>query len=141
MRIVSVRTWTGDLREEASVVPRPGPTDEVLLVKVNAADPHLVWELRTSTETVGYLQALDGDTLWISHIGVDPRYRRQGHATRLLLAALAYAPDVPVALAAAPFPSWKEPGLTHDSLYAWYTRHGFRLDPRPEDPYYMLLQR
>ncbi|MGW3387309.1 GNAT family N-acetyltransferase [Streptomyces cinereoruber] len=115
--------------------------DEVRLTRVDADPPHLVWELCTSTETVGYLQALDGDTLWISHIGVDPRYRRQGHATRLLLAALTYAPDVPIALAAAPFPSWKEPGLAHDNLRAWYARHGFRPAPRPEDPYYMLLQR
>ncbi len=33
-----------------------------------------------------------------------PLGRSMGHATRLLLAPLAYAPDVPVALAAAPSP-------------------------------------
>ncbi|MGX5185743.1 GNAT family N-acetyltransferase [Streptomyces avermitilis] len=97
--------------------------DGVRLVHVSAEAPRLVWELHTRTERVGYLDALDSESLWISHIGVDPRYRHCGYATRLLRAVLAHAADLPVGLVAAPFPSWREPGLSHDHLRAWYTRH------------------
>lgn len=114
--------------------------DGVRVVRVSADAPRLVWELYTQVERVGYLDALDGDLLWVSHIGVDPRYRRRGHATRLLRAALEHAALLPVGvgLAAAPFPSWREPGLSHEQLRTWYTRHGFRLDPGPQDPYRMV---
>ncbi|MFI8351276.1 GNAT family N-acetyltransferase [Streptomyces sp. NPDC085596] len=111
---------------------------DVRLIRVHADAPRLVWELHTPSGQVGYLDALDIDPLWISHIGVDPRYRRCGHATRLLHAVLAHAPSLPIGLAAAPFPSWQEPGLSHDDLCAWYMRHGFRPDPGPEDPYRMI---
>ncbi|WP_146075809.1 GNAT family N-acetyltransferase [Streptomyces sp. Ru62] len=112
--------------------------DRVCLVRVSADAPRLVWELRTQTERVAYLDALDGDLLWVSHIGVDPRYRRLGHATRLLHAVLAHAPGTPVGLAAAPFPSWREPGPLHDDLRTWYTRHGFHPEPSSLDPYRMI---
>ncbi|MGW2465144.1 GNAT family N-acetyltransferase [Streptomyces sp. NPDC001761] len=112
--------------------------DRVRLVRVSADAPRLVWELHTQTERVAYLDARDGDLLWVSHIGVDPRYRRLGHATRLLHAVLAHAPATPVGLTAAPFPSWRQPGLLHDDLRTWYTT---RLSPRaqpagslPHDP-------
>ncbi|MHA4816082.1 GNAT family N-acetyltransferase [Streptomyces aculeolatus] len=112
--------------------------DCVRLVRVSTDAPCLIWELHTRTERVGYLDARDGDLLQVSHIGVNPRYRGRGHATRLLRAVLVHARALPVAVVAAPFPSWREPGLLHEELRAWYTRHGFHPDPGPQDPYRMV---
>ncbi|MET8772943.1 MULTISPECIES: GNAT family N-acetyltransferase [unclassified Streptomyces] len=112
--------------------------DGIRLVRADADLPRLVWELRTREAVVGYLEALDGDSVWVCHIGVDPQYRGRGYATRLLQAVLAFRADAPIGLAAAPFPSWREPGLTHDGLRAWYVRHGFHPEPRREDPYRMI---
>jgi GNAT superfamily N-acetyltransferase len=112
--------------------------DGVRLIRIRADAPRLVWEVHTRTEQVAYLDALDSDVLWISHIGVEPRYRRLGHATRLLHAALEHARGGPVALTAAPFPSWREQGLLHEDLRTWYARHGFHPAPSPQDPYRMI---
>ncbi|MFH0246420.1 GNAT family N-acetyltransferase [Streptomyces sp. HK10] len=112
--------------------------DGVRLVRVDTDAPRLVWELRTETEMAGYLDALDGESVWICHIGIDPRYRGRGHATRLLRAILTNCPFKPVGLVAAPFPAWREAGLAHDDLRAWYVRHGFRPAPILEDPYRMI---
>ncbi|MGW8992791.1 GNAT family N-acetyltransferase [Streptomyces zhihengii] len=115
-----------------------GVDGEVQLVRVDADVPRLVWELHTPLERVGFLDALDRGAVWVTHIGVDPRYRGRGHATRLLSALLTHAGGLPVGLAAAPFPSWRQRGLQHDALRAWYARHGFHPDPVPGDPYRML---
>ncbi|MEU5256688.1 GNAT family N-acetyltransferase [Streptomyces longwoodensis] len=112
--------------------------DGVRLIRVRADAPRLVWEVHTRTERVAYLDAVDGDLLWVSHIGVEPRFRRLGHATRLLHAVLAHARSGPVALTAAPFPSWREQGLLHEDLRTWYARHGFHPAPTPQDPYRMI---
>ncbi|MFF8932417.1 GNAT family N-acetyltransferase [Streptomyces longwoodensis] len=94
--------------------------------------------MHTRTELIAYLDAVDGDVLWVSHIGVEPRYRRLGHATRLLHAVLTHARCGPVALTAAPFPSWREQGLQHEDLRTWYARHGFAPAPSRQDPYRMI---
>ncbi|MEU5116662.1 GNAT family N-acetyltransferase [Streptomyces longwoodensis] len=94
--------------------------------------------MHTRTERVAYLDAVDGDVLWVNHIGVEPRFRRHGLATRLLHAVLAHARCGPVGLTAAPFPSWREQGLLHEDLRAWYARHGFDPVPSRQDPYRMI---
>jgi GNAT superfamily N-acetyltransferase len=115
-----------------------GASGKVHLLRIPRPYPRLTWELRTPAETVGYLEALDGETVWISHIGVSPQYRGTGYATRLLTTALEHTSEKIVGLAAAPFPSWREPGLTHSDLRAWYARHGFRPAPLPDDPHRMI---
>ncbi|MFF2374911.1 GNAT family N-acetyltransferase [Streptomyces xiamenensis] len=102
-----------------------------------ASTPSSYGNCAADQSLAGYLDALDGETVWISHIGIDPRYRGLGHATRLLKAVFEHSPEKTISLAAAYFPAWREPGLTHDQLHDWYTRHGFRPDPAPGDPHRM----
>jgi GNAT superfamily N-acetyltransferase len=104
-------------------------------VRVDADALRLVWELHTPTERVGYLDALDGESLW--HLGVDPRHRYCGHATRLLRAVLTHARGCKQGWRLRRFPR-RQPGLAHDALRAWQARHGFRPVPGLGDPYRML---
>ncbi|MFF3991471.1 GNAT family N-acetyltransferase [Streptomyces sp. NPDC001797] len=110
---------------------------QIDLVRLPRSGLLVEWEVRT-TEAVGYLRATEGDTLWISHIGVAPAFRGQGWASRLLEVALDYSNGRAVALTAAPFPSWREPGLSHDELRTWYARRGLRPAPRRRSPYQMI---
>ncbi|MFJ6729387.1 GNAT family N-acetyltransferase [Streptomyces sp. NPDC091281] len=108
------------------------------LIRTETGWPHIEWEVRTPTEAAAYLKALDGDSVWISHIGVAPEYRGQGLANNLLSAVLAEYSTRVIGLAAAPFPSWRQQGLDHDDLQRWYRRHGFTSAPLPGDPYRMI---
>jgi GNAT superfamily N-acetyltransferase len=107
------------------------------LVCLPGVEGVLEWEVRASG-SLGYLRAVDGAALWISHIGVEPAARGQGWASRLVQVALQHSGGRVVTLTAAPFPSWREPGLDHAQLQAWYTRHGFHLAPSRADPYRMV---
>ncbi|MFF2619713.1 GNAT family N-acetyltransferase [Kitasatospora sp. NPDC058046] len=109
------------------------------IVQPSARYPELVWELRTVDGVVGSAGALDGETIWISRIRIDPRHRGLGYATVLLKAVLAPFGDVPVGLAAAPLPA-DGSGLDRAELRAWYARHGFRPAPLWGDPDRMLRQ-
>ncbi|MFD6471351.1 GNAT family N-acetyltransferase [Streptomyces goshikiensis] len=99
--------------------------------------PELVWELRTSGAVVGRLEALDGETVWISSIVILPDKRGHGYASLLLDAVLAHFPDITIGLAANPLPSPKG-GLDRGQLQAWYGRHGFAPAPMRGDPHRMI---
>ncbi|WP_146616602.1 GNAT family N-acetyltransferase [Kitasatospora sp. SolWspMP-SS2h] len=92
--------------------------------------------MRKLGELIGVLEALDGETVWINKIHIDPRHRGRGHASALLTAVLAACDSVPVELAA--LPPTDGPGLGRTQLRDWYARHGFQHAPRPGDPDRML---
>ncbi|MGX5184955.1 GNAT family N-acetyltransferase [Streptomyces avermitilis] len=109
------------------------------IVQLSTRHPELIWELRTQDGVVGSAEALDGETLWISRIRIDPRHRGRGYATVLLRAVLASSDDVPVGLAAVPLPAGGS-GLDRAALRTWYARHGFSPAPLRGDPDRMLRQ-
>ncbi|MGX1254183.1 GNAT superfamily N-acetyltransferase [Streptomyces ambofaciens] len=108
--------------------------DTLTIVRLPTSWPQIEWEIRNPNGVAAYLKARDGDSVSISHIGVDPQNRRRGLASRLLTAFLAEYGNAVIELVAAPFPSWREPGLTHDDLKHWYARHGFKPAPRRGNP-------
>ncbi|WP_159401689.1 GNAT family N-acetyltransferase [Streptomyces sp. NRRL F-5053] len=103
---------------------------------VTTSYPELVWEL-LNDGVVGRVEALDGETVWITRINVQPGHRGRGYASILLRTVLASYPDTPIGLAAAPLPD-ESPALDRGALYAWYTRHGFVHMPMRGDPHRML---
>ncbi|MFE2039701.1 GNAT family N-acetyltransferase [Streptomyces sp. NPDC059477] len=107
------------------------------VVHLVASRPEFVWELRTSAGPVGHAEALDGESVWITRIIVQPSHRGHGYASLLLHAVLDYFPDTVVGLAACPLPT-PEPGLDREELRAWYTHHGFVSAPLSNDPDRML---
>ncbi|WP_331726046.1 GNAT family N-acetyltransferase [Streptomyces sp. NBC_00470] len=88
---------------------------------------------------VAYLDVIEGgDELWVMEIGVRPDYRGRGCASRLLNTLLAEYPSDQIALSCGAFSPdhvWRgaREGLPDDALRAWYTRHGFRPDPREDE--------
>ncbi|MFE0852109.1 GNAT family N-acetyltransferase [Streptomyces mutabilis] len=109
------------------------------IAQLSTRYPELNWELRMQAEVVGSAEALDGETMWISGIRIDPRHRGRGYASTLLKAVLASFDDVPVGLAAVPLPA-DGPGLDRAELRTWYARYGFCPAPLRGDPDRMLRQ-
>lgn len=110
------------------------------VVKLTTNFPELAWELRISDEVVGRVEALDGETVWISRISVQPPHRGCGYGSLLLRAVLDHFPDTVIGLAASPVPG-TEPGFDQSELSAWYTRYGFVPAPLRGDPHRMLRSR